>query len=133
MLKERPDAEKAMTPQYQIITRSESRYQLIKTKLLDTSRFPAGSTCYFVRVYKDTGCICRIRAGTGAVMFYEIINHYLEGITDEDIQEAIRDPANACPLDGYYTITPTIEAKLHNLRLREDHGYPLEQKEKHSA
>ena len=129
MVKEKPDLAKSFTPQYLIIHKSESRYAHIKEQLLDTSGSPAGSSCFFIKADQKSGCICRIRAGNGAVMFYEVINHYQEGISDEDIREAISDPAYACPLPGYYYLTPKIEEKLQKVRLKYTTGYRMKQKE----
>ena len=123
MQKEHQDAERSFTPQYLIISKSESRYALIKKQLLDPVGAMPGVSCYFVRAGQDRGCICRIRAGYGAVMFYEVLDHVAEGITGEEIQKAIRNPAHACPLAGYFYPTPEIEEKLKNVRLRETHGH----------
>lgn len=121
------DAERSSTPQYIIISRSESRYALIKKELLDPVGALPRVSCYFVRVDQDRGCICRIRAGYGAVMFYEVLDHEAEGITGEDIREAVRDPATACPLAGYFYPTPAIEEKLKGVRRKETSGYTARQ------
>lgn len=127
------DAERSFTPQYLIISNAESRYALIKKQLLDPIGARPGVSCYFVRAGQDRGCICRIRAGYGAVMFYEVLDHEAEGITNEDIRQAIRNPANACPLAGYFYPTPEIEENLKNVRRKETHGYKTRQQEPNRA
>jgi len=46
------------------------------------------------------------------VLFYEIINHLQEGISDEDIRKTLSDPANASPLPGYFYLPSGIKTKL---------------------
>jgi hypothetical protein len=131
MLKETPVGKNSFSPQYFIIHRTEPRFDLIKQHLLDSTTSPAGFSNYFIQADEDKGCICRIRAGNGSVLFYEILNHLRDGISDEDIREAVRDPSNACPLTGYFYVTPKIKEKLHEVpvidpaisgaRLRESH------------
>lgn len=133
MAKEKPVAENSFSPQYFIINKSEPIYDLIRTQLLDSARFPAGSSCYFIRADEDKSCICRIRAGNGSVLFYEILNHLREGIAGEDIQEALDDTANACPLPGYFYITPKIEEKLREVTLKDTAGYAVRLKEPNPA
>lgn len=133
MAKEKPVAENSFSPQYFIIKQSEPTYDLIKTQLLDSPRFPAGSSCYFIRADEDKSCICRIRAGSSTVLFYEILNHPREGIPGEDIREALDDPANACPLPGYYYITPKIEEKLREISLKDSAGYAIRHREPNPA
>lgn len=128
MAKEKPVAENSFSPQYFIIKKSEPAYDLIKTQLLDSSRVPAGSSNYFIRADEDKNCICRIRAGNGTVLFYEIVNHLREGIPGEDIREALDDPANACPLPGYFYLTPKIENKLREVSLKDTAGYAIRHK-----
>ena len=112
MSTEKKVAENTFSPQYFIINRSEPQYELLKKQLLDPSHLPAGSSHYFIRAAQEKGCICRIKAGNGTVLFYEVLNHLREGITNEDIRDAIREPSNASPLPGYFYITPKIEQKL---------------------
>jgi hypothetical protein len=133
MAKEKPVAQNSFSPQYFIINKSEPAYDLIKRQLLDTTRFPAGSSCYFIHADVDKNCICRIRAGNGTVLFYEILNHHREGIPGEDIREALDDPSNACPLPGYFYLTPKIEEKLREFSLKDTPGYRIRHKESNPA
>jgi hypothetical protein len=100
------------SPQYHLIAGSEPQYELIKKYLLDASPCPIGSPHFIIRAGADTGCICRIRAGNNTVLFYEIIDHRQEGISDGEIRDAVARPSGASPLPGYYYITPEIERKL---------------------
>jgi hypothetical protein len=123
MSKEKPVAEKKSSPQYFMIHKSEPQYDLIKSQLLDSSRSPAGLSNYFIWADQDNCCICRIRAGNSSVLFYEILNHPREGISDEDIRDAVRDPSNACSLPGYFYVTPNIKEKLHEVPLIDTAGH----------
>ena len=119
MSKEKPVTENTFSPQYFIINRSEPQYELLKKQLLDSSRLPPGSSHYFIRAAHEKGCICRIKAGNGTVLFYEVLDHHREGIAGEDIRDAIREPSNASPLPGYFYITPRIEEKLRALKMQD--------------
>jgi hypothetical protein len=112
MLKETRFEKNTSSPQYYIINQSEPQYELIKTQLLGPSSHPIGSSHYFIRAGRDNACVCRIKAGNGTVLFYEILNHRQEGITDDDIREAVCRPSGASPLPGYFYITPEIQEKL---------------------
>jgi hypothetical protein len=131
MSKEKPVGKKSFAPQYFIINKSEPKYDLIRKQLLDSSGCPAGSSNYFIWADQDNGCICRIRAGNGTVLFYEILDHLREGISDEDIQDVLNDPANLCPLPGYFYLTPKIEEKLREAPLKDTTGYNIRHKEPH--
>lgn len=133
MSKEKPVGKNSFSPQYFIINRSEPKYDLIMRQLLDSPRSPAGLSNYFIQADQDKGCICRIRAGNSAVLFYEILNHIRDGISDKDIQDAVRDPSNACPLPGYFYITPKIKEKLHEDPLIDTAGHGIRHKEPHLA
>jgi hypothetical protein len=99
--------------QYFMITRSEPQYDLIKNQLLNDTAGLLGSSYYFIKVDgEENGCICRIKAANGAALFYEIIDHRREGISDTEIQEAVTRPSNEAPLPGYYYLTPTMEEKI---------------------
>jgi hypothetical protein len=122
MLTEKPAEKNAFSPQYFIINKSEPQYALIKDQLLDSSDIPTGSSHYFIRAAQDDGCICRIRAGNGTVLFYEILNHCSNGILDEEIREVIRDPSCASPLSGYFHLSPKIKEKLMEFPLLDSCG-----------
>jgi hypothetical protein len=109
---ETPVAMNTFSPHYCIINRSEPQYELIKKHLLNSIPHIPGSSQYFIRAGRGNCCICRIRPGNGTVLFYEILNHCQEGITETAIASAISDPANASPLEGYFYIPETIERKL---------------------
>ena len=122
MSTEKMVAENVFSPQYFIINKSDLQYDLIRKQLLDTPHRPVGSSHYFIRAVREKGCVCRIKAGNGTVLFYEILNHLQEGISDEDIRDAISEPSNASPLPGYFYLTPKIEEKLQ-VFLSADHAY----------
>lgn len=111
--------ENAFSPQYFVISKSEPRYELIKKQLLDPISRVSGSSHFFIRSMSDKSCICRIRAANGSVLFYEILNHLQEGISDEDISEALANSENSTPVPGYFYLTPMLEKKLLSARMAE--------------
>lgn len=123
MSTEKPVTENVFSPQYFIISKSEPQYDLLKKQLLDTPHHPVGSSHYFIRAADKKGCVCRIHAGNGTVLFYEVLNHLSEGISNEDIRDAIREPSNASPLPGYFYITPEIEEKLRAFQAPDHANY----------
>ena len=104
-----------LAPQYCMITRSEPQYELIRKLLLEPAGSPAGRSYFFLRGDPEAGCVCRIKDGNGAVLFYEILDHKHEGITDQEIREAMARPTGPSGLPGYYYITPEIEQKLRSV------------------
>lgn len=116
MSSEKNGTDNTFSPQYFIINKSEPQYDLLKKQLLDSPHHPVGSSHYFIRAAREKGCVCRIKPGNGAVLFYEVLNHLQEGISNEDIRDAIREPSNASPLPGYFFITPKIEETLREVQ-----------------
>lgn len=105
----------AFFPQYFIIGKTDPQYVPIKKQLLDSRPHPIGSSCYFIRAGADSTCICRIKAGNETVLFYEIMNHTLAGISEQEIQEVVLQPSCAAPLPGYFFLTPEIEQKIRTV------------------
>ncbi len=103
--------------QYFMITRSEPQYDQIKNQLLDKcNSCPLGSSYYFIRSDGENVCICRIKPANGAAIFYEILDHRNEGISDDEIREAAAVPSRETPLAGYYYLTPAMEKKILTFR-----------------
>lgn len=100
------------SPRYFLINKSEPRYDLLKSQLLDYSLLPSGASHYFVRAEQESLSLCRIRAGNGTVIFFEILDHEREGITDDDLREACCDKKNASPLPEYYHLSRKINEQL---------------------
>jgi len=74
-----------------------------------------GSSHYFIKV--EMGCIslCRIVYGGGKLYFSEIVNHQQYGISDIEIEEAVRLNCHKLCLADHYHISPHIEQKLRAL------------------
>lgn len=87
-------------------------YELIWQEPVDSPQITDIFSHYFIRAEQGQGAVCGIRARNGSVMFYEIVDNLRAGISDEDIQQALRDPANACPLPGYYYLPRHLAEKL---------------------
>jgi hypothetical protein len=101
-----------LPPRYIMLNKSEPPYDLI-LKQLEHSRSPMiGSSYYYIRAGYEWRCICRITPGHGPVLFHEILDPGHEGISDEDIREAIEQDTHFFTLPGFYGISEGIEKKL---------------------
>ena len=74
-----------------------------------------GSSYYYISVYGKERMICRIVYARGKISFHEIINHERHGISDDDIDHAIRLDSGFIELPNIYRISPHIETKLRIL------------------
>lgn len=74
-----------------------------------------GSSHYFIKVERDCFWLCRIIYAGGKLFFSEIVNHQQFGISDTEIEEAVRLNCNNLCLADYYHISPHIEKKLRAL------------------
>jgi hypothetical protein len=74
-----------------------------------------GSSHYFIK--EERGCIslCRMIYTGGKLYFSEIINHRGYGISDTDLEEAVRLNCHNLCLDDHFHISPLIEKKLRAL------------------
>lgn len=124
MLNAKAVAKHSGTPQYCLIKKAMPSYDLIWREPMDSSQIPEVFSQYFIRAEQGQGAVCGIRARNGSVMFYEIVDNLHAGISDEQIQEALRDPANACPLPGYYYLPREMAEKLRETLGKRDTSVP---------
>jgi hypothetical protein len=73
-----------------------------------------GSSYYYVRSGSGSLPIslCRIVPGGGKIYFHEIVDNRQYGITDEDLEAAVRQNTGNFVLPGHFAISPSIEARL---------------------
>lgn len=101
-----------LPPRYIMLNKSEPPYDLI-LKQLQESRSPMiGSSYYYIRAGYEWRCLCRISQGKGPVLFHEILDPGQDGISDEDIREAIEQDTRFFTLTGFYCISVEITKKL---------------------
>ena len=105
----------APLPQYVMPDASEPEYELILEQLQDYHKSLIGSSYYYIRAGDDRSCLCRIEHGGGRIFFHEMVDHHKHGISDEDIEMAIRRDTGTFALPGYYPVSSHIEQKLRIL------------------
>lgn len=74
-----------------------------------------GSSHYFIKVERGCISLCRMIYAGGKMYFSEIVNHQEYGISDIDIEEAVRLNCHNLCLADHYHISPHIEKKLRAL------------------
>jgi hypothetical protein len=90
----------------------EPDYDYILEQLYESTTSPIGSSYFYLRVLGDSVSLCRIVHGGGQVFFHETVDHRKQGITDNDLDEAIQKDPGVFPAPGYHVISPHIEARL---------------------
>lgn len=102
-----------LPPRYIMLNKSEPPYDLILRQLQKSQNPMIGSSYYYIRAGYEWRCICRIAPSSGPVLFHEILDPGQDGISDEDIREAIeQDTGFFFTLPGFYRISEVIEKKL---------------------
>ena len=87
-------------------------YDEILEQLQDYQRSQIGSSYYYIRAENDRMILCRILPGGGKIFFHEIVDHEKHGISDDDLEMAVRLDTGLLSRAGYHQISPHIEAKL---------------------
>ncbi len=101
-----------LSPRYIMLNKSEPPYDMILKQLQNSRSSIIGSSYYYIRVGYEWRCLCRITSGSGPVLFNEILDPGQDGISDEDIREAIEQDKRFFTLPGFYQISMKIEKKL---------------------
>jgi hypothetical protein len=102
-------------PRYIMPDESEPEYELILEQLQNYRKSLIGPSYYYIRANDERCCLCRIVHGAGKVFFHEMVDHRQHGISDEDIEESVKQDTGAFTLPGHYHISPHIEQKLRAL------------------
>jgi hypothetical protein len=74
-----------------------------------------GSSHYYIKVEHGYISLCRMIYAGGKMYFSEIVNHQEYGISDIEIEEAVRLNCYNLSLADHYHISPHIEKKLRAL------------------
>ena len=90
----------------------EPDYDRILGHLAESAISRIGSSFFYLRTQGDHIALCRIMHGGGKIFFHETMDHRLQGITDCELEEAVRDDPGIFDGPGYHLISPQIEAKL---------------------
>ncbi len=102
-------------PRYIRPDASVPEYDEILEQLQDYHRSFIGSSYYYIRVENDTIYLCRILPGGGKIFFHEIVDHEKHGISEEDLEDAVRFDTDTFSTPGYFPVSTHIETKLRVL------------------
>jgi hypothetical protein len=102
-------------PRYIRPDASIPEYDEILEQLQVYHRSLIGSSYYYIRVENDKTNLCRILPGGGKIFFHEIVDHEKHGISEDDLEAAVRFDAGLFSTSGYYPVSPHIETKLRVL------------------
>lgn len=102
-------------PHYAMPDGSIPPYEQILEQVQDHTSYLIGSSYFYIRA-DDRQCnLCRIIHGGGKIFFHEFVDHEKHGISEDDINEAVRLGTGAFAIPYYYPISPHIEKKLRIL------------------
>lgn len=102
-------------PRYVKPDMSEPDYNIILGELQEYHRSLIGSSYYYIRKHDEIPVLCRIIHGGGKVFFHETVDHEANGITAEDLEEAVVEDSDAFESKGYCNISAHIDSKLRVL------------------
>lgn len=110
------NAEKKSLPRYAMPDGSESEYEAILEQIQYQRKSMIGSAFFYIHTRAaEEFCLCRIIPGGGKIFFHEIVDHRRYGISDEDMQDAVKYDTGIFSLPGHIHISPHIEKKLRAL------------------
>jgi hypothetical protein len=99
-------------PRYIRPDASMPEYDEILAQLQEYHRSLIGSSYYYIRVENERTNLCRILPGGGKIFFHEIVDHEKHGISEDDLEEAVRFDTGSFSTPGYFPVSPHIETKL---------------------
>jgi len=113
MIPESIKSERKPLPRYATQDGSEPEYGAILEQIQDYRTSTIDSSFFYIQARPaEEACLCRIIPGGGKVFYHEIVDHRKYGISDEDINEALKHDTGAFTLPGHFHISPRIEKKL---------------------
>jgi hypothetical protein len=99
-------------PRYVMPDASIPAYDEILKQLQEYHRSLIGSSYYYIRADNENVSLCRILPGAEKIFFHEVVEHEKYGISDDDIEHAVRQDTGQFSLEGYHPISAHIESKL---------------------
>ncbi len=94
---------------------TESDVDQIIGHLSESGTTMIGNSYFFIRAQGNNASIYRTNVAYGGIYSSEVIDHHSYGISDDDIDNALRFPAPECEIQGFYPISEHIEKKLRIL------------------
>jgi hypothetical protein len=99
-------------PRYIMPDSSVPEYDEIMKQIQEYHHSPIGPSYYYIRAKNHQASLCRIVPGAGKLFFHEIVDHEKHGISDEDLEDAVKRDGGTFSSPGYYPISSHIESKL---------------------
>jgi hypothetical protein len=94
---------------------AESEFDQIIAHLSEYGTAMIGRSYFFIRSRGSDASLYRTNVGYGRIYSSEVIEHYRYGISDDDIDHAIRIAPPQSEIAGYYPVSDHIEKKLRVL------------------
>ena len=94
---------------------TESDFDKILAHLSESGTTTIGNSYFFIRAQGNNASIYRTNIAYGGIYSSEVIDHHSYGISEDDIDHALRVPAPECEIQGFYPISEHIEKKLRIL------------------
>ena len=116
MTEERKSTIKEPVPRYAMADGSAPEYEAILEQIQNYRKSMIGRSFFYIHAEdSEQPCLCRIIPGGGKIFFHEIVDHRKYGISDEDMQDAVKYDTGIFTLPGHIHISPHIEKKLRAL------------------
>ena len=93
---------------------AELDYDQILQQLAESATSRIGSSFFYLRSRGDNISLCRIVHGGGKIYFHEIMDHRQQGITDTELEDAVRSDRGIFSVPGYHVISLPIGTKLRS-------------------
>jgi hypothetical protein len=94
---------------------AESEFDQIIAHLSEYGTAMIGRSYFFIRSQGDYASLYQTNVGYGRIYSSEVIDHHRYGISDDDIDHALRIAPPACEIKGYFPVSGHIEKKLRVL------------------
>jgi hypothetical protein len=94
---------------------AESELDQIIAHLSEYGTAQIGHSYYYIRSQRNSASLYRANIGYGRIYSSEVIDHHLYGVSDDDIDYALRIAPPPGEIRGYYPVSDHIEKKLRVL------------------
>lgn len=92
-----------------------SEFEMIIRNFHGHEQAVIGRCYYYIRDDGRRRGLCRMMVGYGKLYSAEFVDHESHGISDDDIDDAIRIASRSHETPGYYHISDHIDKKLRSL------------------
>jgi hypothetical protein len=94
---------------------AESEFDQIIAHLSEYGTAQIGHSYFFIRSQGNYAALFRTNLGYGRIYSSEVVDHHQYGISDDDIDHALRIAPPPSEIRGYYPVSRHIEKKLRVL------------------